>query len=172
MIKQRQNTSAKKISNLITQNNRITLNDRNRSYKILCRKISWLKIEKVWWKSKAFEWLATWSWRKQRKIWENVPFVLPILSPEREGRWRAAIKSKSLVFISPPAVGMISTPGSPGGRAGLVKSRDLSLLYLTFRAVSLLLSIRNVQQPLYIFCPSRSDLACWAELASGYWMRA
>lgn len=74
--------------------------------------------------------------------------MLPILSPVSEGRCLAAIRSRSFVFISPPAVGMRSTPGSPGGSAGFVKSRDLSLLYFTFKAVSLLLSMRKVQQPL------------------------
>lgn len=74
--------------------------------------------------------------------------MLPILSPVRDGRCRAAIRSKSFAFTKPPAVGIISAPGSPGGNDGFVKSRDLSLLYLTFKAVNLLLSMRSVQQPL------------------------
>ena len=74
--------------------------------------------------------------------------MLPILSPVNEGLWRAAINSKSFAFTKPPAVGIISAPGSPGGNEGFVKSRDLSLLYLTLSVVILLLSIRSVQQPL------------------------
>lgn len=64
------------------------------------------------------------------------------------GRCRAAINNKSLALTRPPALAITSEPGSPGGSDGFVKSRDLSLLYFTFKAVNLLLSIRNVQHPL------------------------
>lgn len=74
--------------------------------------------------------------------------IPPIRSPVIVGRCLAAINSRSLALTSPPALAMTSEPGSPGGNDGFVKSRDLSLLYLTFKAVSLLLSMRNVQQPL------------------------
>lgn len=71
-----------------------------------------------------------------------------INSPVKAGLCRAANNSKSFALTKPPALAITSAPGSPGGNDGFVKSRDLSLLYLTFKAVNLLLSIRSVQQPL------------------------
>jgi hypothetical protein len=73
---------------------------------------------------------------------------LPNLSRVRVGRCPAASNNKSLALTKPPALAIKSLPGSPAGNVGFVKSRDLSLLYLTFNAVNLLLSIRKVQQPL------------------------
>lgn len=73
---------------------------------------------------------------------------LPNLSRVSAGRCPAASNNKSLALTRPPALAIKSLPGSPAGKVGFVKSRDLSLLYLTFSAVNLLLSIRSVQQPL------------------------
>lgn len=88
--------------------------------------------------------------QKQKQKNNEQKIEIPKLSPVSVGLWRdAAINNRSLAFTNPPAPAINwSAPGSPGGNDGLVKSRDLSLLYLTFNAVSLLLSIRRVQHPL------------------------
>lgn len=85
---------------------------------------------------------------EQKKNNKKIKWV-PNRSPVSVGRCLAAAKSnKSFALTNPPAPAISSDPGSPGGSEGFVKSRDLSLLYLTLSAVNLLLSIRNVQHPL------------------------